>query len=95
LASNLHVLLAYCHAAWKAQALHNCMRHSKKAALRHVQVWDFSKRRLNGSIACGSAVTRLCRHADSALVAVAGVDLVIRMYDTEVSPLSLSQPLCI
>ena len=49
-----------------------------------VRAWDFSKRRLKGTLDCGSPVSRMCHHADSALVAVACDDLHIRMYDIEV-----------
>ena len=49
-----------------------------------LRAWDFSKRRLKGTLDCGSPVSRMCHHADSALVAVACDDLHIRMYDIEV-----------
>lgn len=49
--------------------------------------WDFNKRRVKGTLECGSTITRMCHHSDSALVAVACEDLLIRMYDIEVCPI--------
>lgn len=60
-----------------------------------LRAWDFTKRRLKGTLDCGSPVTRMCHHADSALVAVACDDLLIRMYDIEVRARAVDPKPCI
>jgi U3 small nucleolar RNA-associated protein 21 len=44
-----------------------------------LRMWAFKGRKLQNEIALGSPPTRLCHHANSALVSVACDDLVIRM----------------
>ena len=46
--------------------------------------WDFSKRRLKGTLDCGSPITHLAHHADTGMAAIACDDLTLRMYDAEV-----------
>ncbi|BDA46919.1 probable guanine nucleotide-binding protein subunit beta-like protein at C-terminar half [Coccomyxa sp. Obi] len=48
-----------------------------------LRMWAFKGRQMQSEVAMGSNPTRLCHHANSALLSVACDDLVIRMYDVE------------
>lgn len=52
-----------------------------------LRTWDFKKQSLVAEVAVGCAASHLALHPASGLAAVAGADLVIRMYDVEASRL--------
>jgi U3 small nucleolar RNA-associated protein 21 len=52
-----------------------------------LRVWDFKTQALVGEVAVGGAATHLALHPGSGLAAVAGADLVIRVYDVEAARL--------
>ncbi|KAL3149179.1 hypothetical protein ABBQ32_002010 [Trebouxia sp. C0010 RCD-2024] len=46
-------------------------------------IWDFKRQRLQGEVGVGSGVACMAHHPATSLVALAGDDLVLRMYDVE------------
>jgi U3 small nucleolar RNA-associated protein 21 len=63
-----------------------CNRYLVTAGLDGVvRSWDFAKRTLRAQADAGSPVARIAHHASTGLLAAACDDLVIRMFDVEVS----------